>query len=91
VVVVPLEPKLNEGSLTGVRNTITHATATQHAAAMPSSLRLCSSAPRRALKKKPLSKKNRTTLMELFTRPAYQNEAWVDTRMGPSDPSAVGG
>src|SRR5664280_2694349 len=27
--------------------------------------------------------------MELFTRPAYQNEPWLDTRMGPPDGPAV--
>lgn len=60
-------PNRQEGNCTGVRNTITHTTATRQSPATPSSLRLRSSVPRSVLKKNPLSKKKSTTPMELFT------------------------
>lgn len=77
---------------------MTHATATQHAAATASSFRLRSRTPRSMLRKKPLSKKKSTTLMELFTPSAYQNLERAETRnavnpagqnRGPSDTVAV--
>ena len=57
----------SDGSCTGVRKTMTQTTATRQPPRSPSSLRLCSSAPSRADRKKPLSKKKRTMLTELFT------------------------
>ena len=50
-------PRRREGgSCTGVRKTMTQTTTTRKAPASPNSLRLCSSAPMRAVRKKPLSK-----------------------------------
>jgi hypothetical protein len=60
-------PKYQEGSSTGVRKTMMQTTAAKQPAATPRSLRLCSIAPSRMARKKPLSKKKRTMLTELFT------------------------
>jgi hypothetical protein len=81
-----LEPKYQEGSSTGVRNTMMQTTATRQPPATPSNLRLCSIAPRRAAKKNPLSRKKRTMLTELFTNPGYQNAAPADTGRGGRHP-----
>jgi hypothetical protein len=43
-------------------------------------LPLCSIAPSRTERKKPLRRKNRAMLTELFTRPGYQNEPPADSR-----------
>jgi hypothetical protein len=79
----PNPSRKDGGSCTGVRNTMTQTTTTRKAPEIPSNLRLCSMAPKRAVRKKPLSNKNRTMLTELFTRPAYQNEPLPDSR-GPT-------
>ena len=60
-------PKYQEGSSTGVRKTMMQTTSANQPAATPRSLRLCSIAPSRMARKKPLSKKKRTMLTELFT------------------------
>jgi predicted SnoaL-like aldol condensation-catalyzing enzyme len=75
----PPRPKRQEGSSTGVRSTMINTTAAKQPPAAPSNLRLCSSAPRSAVRKKALSKKKRTMLTELFTNPGYQNPASADT------------
>lgn len=80
------DPKYQEGNSTGVRNTMMQTIATRHPPAIPSNLRLCSSAPRRTAKKNPLSRKKRTMLTELFTRPGYQNGTPADTAAGTAPP-----
>ncbi len=87
----PNPRRREDGNCTGVRKTMTHTTATRQPPAMASSLRLCSNAPSRALRKKPLSKKKRTMLTELFTRPAYQNQPLADSRRTPRRTGATGG
>ena len=82
----PNPRRQDDGSCTGVRKTMMQTTATRQPPAMASSLRLCSSAPSRTDRKKPLSKKKRTMLTELFTRPAYQNAA---SRRHPADRHAA--
>jgi len=72
-------PKRQEGSSTGVRNTMITTTAIRQPAAAPSSLRLCSRVPRRIVRKKPLSKKKRAMLTEFFTSPGYQKRRSADT------------
>jgi len=57
----------NSGSLTGVRKTMMQTTATRHAPATATALRLCSMAASKANRKKPLSRKNRAMLTELRT------------------------
>lgn len=70
----PLLPRCQEGSSTGVSKTMMTTIAARHAPAMARSLRLRSRALKRTARKKPLSKKNRAMLTELFTLPAYQTE-----------------
>jgi len=65
--------------LTGVRNTMIRTTAARQPAATPSNFRLCSRAPRSTVRNRPLSKKKRTMLTELFTHPGYQTQR-VPTR-----------
>ena len=74
VVVVVVVPSASEsdGNWTGLTNTMMQTRTTRQAPAMPSSLRLRSTAPTRAARKKPLKRKNNTMLTELLTRPAYQ-------------------
>ncbi len=68
VVVGPASrPRWNEGNCTGVRNTMMHTTATRQPPASSSNLRLCSMAPRRTARKKPLNRKKRAMLTELCT------------------------
>jgi len=78
VVVVELlpRPRWIEGSCTGVRNTMMQTTATKQPPASSSNFLLCSMAPRRTARKKPLKRKKRTMLTELFTAAkAYQKRA----------------
>jgi len=78
-----------DGRSTGVRKTMMQTTAARHAPATPSSLPLCSMAPRRTARKKPLSKKNKAMLTELFTPPAYQKPPRADSEgpvIGPARP-----
>jgi len=70
------------GSSTGVRKTMMQTTAARQAPDTASSLPLCSMAPRRSERKKPLSKKNRAMLTELFTLPAYQNPGYFTDSAG---------
>ena len=78
VVVVELlpRPRWIDGNWTGVRNTMMQTTATRQPPASSSNFLLCSMAPRRTAKKKPLKRKKRTMLTELFTAAkAYQKLA----------------
>jgi hypothetical protein len=70
------------GNCTGVRNTMMHTTATRKPAAIAKSLRLCSMAPSKSDKNKPLRRKNKAMLTELLTRPGYQNPAQAETPHG---------
>jgi hypothetical protein len=63
------------GNCTGVKSTIINTTATRQPPATARSLRLCSMAPNKSDKKKPLRRKNRAMLTELLTSPGYQNPA----------------
>jgi len=80
----PPKPRRKDGgNCTGVRKTITQTIPTSRTPASPRNLRLCSSAPRSAVRKKPLSSRKRTMLTEVFTPSAYQKESFVD-RCSPS-------
>ncbi len=72
VLVVPCRSTENDGSWTGLTNTMMQTRTTRQAPAIPSNLRLRSTAPTKAARKKPLKRKNNTMLTELLTRPAYQ-------------------
>jgi hypothetical protein len=83
---VPSRNDDNEGNWTGFTNTMMQVSTIRVAAAIPSSLRLRSMAARSAARKKPLRTKKSSMLMELFTRPAYQNGLPSDTWMDGTSP-----
>jgi hypothetical protein len=73
------QPRCQEGHSTGVRKTMMQTTAARQAPEVISSLALCSMAPSKTERKKPLRRKKRAMLTGLFTAPAYQNEPSAET------------
>ena len=78
----PSRSVCHDGSCTGDRKTMMQTTAARQTPATPSSLPLCSMAPRRTVRKKPLNRKNSAMLTELFTSPAYQKPPRADSGPG---------
>jgi len=76
---VPSRREESEGSWTGRTNTMMQTRTASRAPATASNRRFRSIEPSRVAKKKPLSRKKRTMLTELFTRTAYQNWRGFDT------------
>jgi hypothetical protein len=73
------QPRCQEGHSTGVRKTMIQTTAARQAPETISSLALCSMAPSKIERKKPLRRKKRAMLTGLFTAPAYQKEPSAET------------